>query len=124
MNLHSHTDNYIGVHLYWRHKIISLLGKHRHSTGCSTVTAKEELFLGKDAFNQLGCWQDYTNRIVYIKQLKIHSLRKSCFKPTRQKQIITLQTKIFINLYPTQHDFQGSVVLFVIQLISTVFFTQ
>ena len=37
---------------------------------CDTK-ARTEILFGKYAFNQLGCWQDYTNRIVYIKQLRV-----------------------------------------------------
>ena len=37
---------------------------------CDTK-ATEDILFGKGAFHKLGCWQDYTNRIVYIKQLMI-----------------------------------------------------
>ena len=33
--------------------------------GCITKI-RAGILLGKDAFDQLGCWQEYTNRIVYI----------------------------------------------------------
>ena len=33
--------------------------------------AKAGILFGKDVFSQLGCWQNYTNTIVYIKQVSI-----------------------------------------------------
>ena len=37
---------------------------------CHTIAIAGIQF-GKDTFNELGCWQNYTNRKVYIKQLPI-----------------------------------------------------
>ena len=35
------------------------------------IKGRAGILFGKDAFGQLGNWQHYTNRIVYVKQLKI-----------------------------------------------------
>ena len=40
------------------------------------IKARVGILFGKDTFDKLGCWQDYTNRIVYIKQLISHSVEK------------------------------------------------
>ena len=40
------------------------------------------MLFGKDAFNQLGCLQDFTNRIVDIKQMAIQLALEKAYQLT------------------------------------------
>ena len=66
----------------------------------------------KDAFNQLGCWQDYTNRMVYVKQLTIPLvLEKGVTILANITTQIKLQPKYIPKSYQKKPGFQSKAMI-------------
>ena len=76
--------------------------------------ARVGILFGKSALDQFGCWQDYTDRIVCIKQMTIPKvLEKGVATPANMTTQITLQLKYSQTSFQTPINFQGETMIFV-----------
>ena len=92
--------------LYIQHVAIQL-----QSLMCDTK-ARWGILFWKDTYDQLGCWQDYTNMIVYGKQLTILLVLGKGFTIVGNMTTqITLQPKYTTTPFQTKLDFQGQTMI-------------
>ena len=78
---------------------------------CETQ-ARVGILFGKDTVYQLGCWQDYPERLLYVKQYIVLLVLQTEVRilPNRTSQV-TLQPRNTSTLFQTMLDFWGKTMM-------------